>query len=66
MDILGSNSGHFLFSVQFGMETWRLMEEKEIGFNNTCCFFMVQALCKGGYLDEVYIYRLVIVSCCVY
>ena len=55
MVILGSNSQHFLFPAQFVMETWRLMEEKEIGLNNKCYFLMVRALCKGGYLEEVYI-----------
>ncbi|GMJ02768.1 hypothetical protein like AT1G76280 [Hibiscus trionum] len=36
----------------FVMETWRLMMEKEIGLNNKCYFLMVQALCRGGYLEE--------------
>ncbi|XP_012464888.1 pentatricopeptide repeat-containing protein At1g76280 isoform X2 [Gossypium raimondii] len=34
------------------METWRLMEEKEIDLNNTCYLLMVRALCRGGYLEE--------------
>ncbi|XWS20860.1 hypothetical protein CRYUN_Cryun30bG0005200 [Craigia yunnanensis] len=38
----------------FVMETWRLMEEKEIGLNNECYFLMVRALCKGGYLEEAF------------
>ncbi|EEF35064.1 pentatricopeptide repeat-containing protein, putative [Ricinus communis] len=38
----------------FAMETWRIMEEKEIGFNNISCLLMVRALCKGGYLEEAY------------
>ncbi|XP_021284335.1 pentatricopeptide repeat-containing protein At1g76280 isoform X2 [Herrania umbratica] len=36
----------------FFMETWRLIEQKEIGLNNKCCLLMVQALCRGGYLEE--------------
>ncbi|KAK6256990.1 hypothetical protein QUC31_000449 [Theobroma cacao] len=36
----------------FFMETWRLIEEKEIGLNNKCYLLMVQALCRGGYLEE--------------
>ncbi|KAB2096435.1 hypothetical protein ES319_A01G108200v1 [Gossypium barbadense] len=36
----------------FVMETWRLMEEKEIDLNNTCYLLMVRALCRGGYLEE--------------
>lgn len=36
----------------FVMETWRMMEEKEIGLNNKCYLLMMQALCKGGYLEE--------------
>ncbi|XVE69624.1 hypothetical protein DITRI_Ditri10aG0005100 [Diplodiscus trichospermus] len=36
----------------FVMETWRLMEEKEICLNNKCCFLMVRALSRGGYLTE--------------
>ncbi|XVF35846.1 hypothetical protein REPUB_Repub19eG0006300 [Reevesia pubescens] len=36
----------------FVIETWRLMEEKEIGLNNKCYLLMVRALCKGGYLEE--------------
>ena len=42
----------FLF-VQFVMETWRVMDEKEITLNNLCSLLMMQALCKGGYLEEV-------------
>ncbi|MBA0550393.1 hypothetical protein Golob_021344 [Gossypium lobatum] len=36
----------------FVMETWRLMEEKEIDLNNTSYLLMVRALCRGGYLEE--------------
>ncbi|OMP03083.1 hypothetical protein CCACVL1_02610 [Corchorus capsularis] len=36
----------------FVMETWRLMEEKEISLNYQCYFLMIQALCRGGYLEE--------------
>ncbi|KAK4853404.1 hypothetical protein QYF36_008673 [Acer negundo] len=36
----------------FVMETWRIMEEKEIGLNNTCYLLMMRALCKGGHLEE--------------
>lgn len=38
----------------FGMETWRLMEEKNVGVNDLCCLLVVQALCRGGYLEEAY------------
>ncbi|KAL4310638.1 hypothetical protein GQ457_01G008730 [Hibiscus cannabinus] len=36
----------------FVMETLRLMVEKEIGLNEKCYYCMVQALCRGGYLEE--------------
>ncbi|XP_040989932.1 pentatricopeptide repeat-containing protein At1g76280 isoform X3 [Juglans microcarpa x Juglans regia] len=36
----------------FVMETWRLMEEREIGVDKLCYFLIIQALCKGGYLEE--------------
>lgn len=29
------------------------MDEKEVHMNNKCFMFSIQALCKGGYLDEV-------------
>ncbi|CAB4268093.1 unnamed protein product [Prunus armeniaca] len=38
----------------FVMETWRIMDEKEISLNNICSLLMVQALCKGGYLEEAF------------
>ncbi|XP_042952109.1 pentatricopeptide repeat-containing protein At1g76280 isoform X4 [Carya illinoinensis] len=36
----------------FVMETWRLMEEREIGIDKLCYLLIIQALCKGGYLEE--------------
>ena len=39
--------------LQFVMETWKIMEERGIFLNNTCSLLMIEALCKGGYLDEV-------------
>ncbi|BBG96357.1 hypothetical protein Prudu_005142 [Prunus dulcis] len=38
----------------FVMETWRIMDEKEISLNNICSLLMVHALCKGGYLEEAF------------
>ncbi|KAI5341759.1 hypothetical protein L3X38_009634 [Prunus dulcis] len=38
----------------FVMETWRIMDEKEISLNNICSLLMVQSLCKGGYLEEAF------------
>ncbi|XP_048444515.1 pentatricopeptide repeat-containing protein At1g76280 isoform X1 [Pyrus x bretschneideri] len=38
----------------FVMETWRVMDEKEITLNNLCSLLMMQALCKGGYLEEAF------------
>ncbi|PIA46252.1 hypothetical protein AQUCO_01500044v1 [Aquilegia coerulea] len=38
----------------FVMETWRIMEEKEIGMNTTCYMLIIQALTKGGYLEEAF------------
>lgn len=29
------------------------MDEKEISVNSICSLLMMQALCKGGYLEEV-------------
>ncbi|CAB4298540.1 unnamed protein product [Prunus armeniaca] len=40
--------------ISFVMETWRIMDEKEISLNNICSLLMVQALCKGGYLEEAF------------
>lgn len=36
----------------FGIETWRIMEEKEISMDKTCYMLIMQALTKGGYLEE--------------
>lgn len=36
----------------FVMETWKIMEEKEIDISAKCYFLAVRALCKGGYLKE--------------
>ncbi|KAL5706211.1 hypothetical protein ACHQM5_024410 [Ranunculus cassubicifolius] len=36
----------------FGLETWRIMEEKEICVNKRCYMLVMQALTKGGYLEE--------------
>ncbi|XP_022132697.1 pentatricopeptide repeat-containing protein At1g76280 isoform X2 [Momordica charantia] len=38
----------------FVMETWRIMEDRGIFLNNTCSLLMIEALCKGGYLDEAF------------
>ncbi|KAK9271255.1 hypothetical protein L1049_026845 [Liquidambar formosana] len=38
----------------FAMETWRVMEEKEVVVNNKCWLLSIQALCKGGYLEEAF------------
>lgn len=38
----------------FVMETWRLMEERETGLNEKCYLLIIQALCKGGYLEEAF------------
>ncbi|VVA34429.1 PREDICTED: pentatricopeptide repeat-containing [Prunus dulcis] len=40
--------------ISFVMETWRIMDEKEISLNNICSLLMVHALCKGGYLEEAF------------
>lgn len=39
--------------LQFVMETWRLMDSKDISVNNICFSLMMQALCKRGYTEEV-------------
>lgn len=36
----------------FGIETWRIMEEKEISMDKTCYMLVLQALTRGGYLEE--------------
>ncbi|XP_052119232.1 pentatricopeptide repeat-containing protein At1g76280 isoform X2 [Arachis duranensis] len=38
----------------FVMETWRLMEAKNISLNDKCVSLMTQTLCKGGYLEEAF------------
>ncbi|KAI3459886.1 hypothetical protein Pfo_016549 [Paulownia fortunei] len=37
----------------FVMETWKLMEEKDIE-SDKCYFLTIRALCKGGYLKEAF------------
>lgn len=39
--------------MQFAMETWGIMEEKKVTLRRTCCFRVVESLCKGGYIKEV-------------
>lgn len=41
-------------SLQFTFETWKFMMEKDVRLSGKCYFFAIKALCKGGYLDEVY------------
>ena len=41
------------FSVQFVMETWRIMGEKDVCIDDKCYLLIIRALCKGGYLEEV-------------
>ncbi|XP_060199926.1 pentatricopeptide repeat-containing protein At1g76280 isoform X1 [Lycium barbarum] len=36
----------------FVMETWKIMEEKEINISDKCYSLAVRALCKGGHLKE--------------
>ncbi|XP_050366635.1 pentatricopeptide repeat-containing protein At1g76280 [Argentina anserina] len=38
----------------FAMETWKIMDEKEISLDDKCSLSMVKALCKGGYLEEAF------------
>ncbi|KAK9160415.1 hypothetical protein Syun_006756 [Stephania yunnanensis] len=38
----------------FVMETWRTMEGKNIATNRKCNMFFVQALTRGGYLEEAF------------
>ncbi|KAL5974427.1 hypothetical protein ACLOJK_031092 [Asimina triloba] len=38
----------------FALETWRLMQQKEIPVNRRCCMFIIRSLSKGGYLKEAY------------
>ncbi|VFQ75041.1 unnamed protein product [Cuscuta campestris] len=57
------NANDFLYILQrcarlpdplFFMETWKLMEEKEIEISRECYMFAVQALSRGGYLNEAF------------
>ncbi|KAL6216337.1 hypothetical protein ACLB2K_009560 [Fragaria x ananassa] len=41
----------------FVMEAWRIMNEKEISLNSPCSSLMVKALCEGGYLEELAVWR---------
>ncbi|KAF7817683.1 pentatricopeptide repeat-containing protein [Senna tora] len=38
----------------FVMEIWKLLEASNISLNNMCLFLIMQALCKGGYLEEAF------------
>ncbi|KAM7490414.1 hypothetical protein LguiA_033335 [Lonicera macranthoides] len=38
----------------FVLETWRIMDEKEIDMNNRCYLLIIRALCKGGYLEQAF------------
>ncbi|CAJ1972615.1 unnamed protein product [Sphenostylis stenocarpa] len=38
----------------FVIEIWRFMELKGISMNNRCSSLMMEALCKGGYLEEAF------------
>lgn len=38
----------------FGMETWRIMGEKDVYLDEKCYLLIIRALCKGGYLDEAF------------
>ncbi|KAK9078126.1 hypothetical protein SSX86_002183 [Deinandra increscens subsp. villosa] len=38
----------------FVMEIWRTMEKKGIDMNNKCHTLMIEALCKGDYLEEAF------------
>jgi len=41
------------YILQFVMEIWRFMELKGVSMNDICSSLMIEALCKGGYLEEV-------------
>lgn len=43
----------FLLHLQFAMETMRFVDKKKFHMSDTCYLLAVQALCKGGYLEEV-------------
>jgi hypothetical protein len=38
---------------QFAVELWRFMEEKKLNIGQSGYLYILCALCKGGYLDEV-------------
>ncbi|KAK4275054.1 hypothetical protein QN277_018196 [Acacia crassicarpa] len=38
----------------FVMEIWRLLEARDINLNHICSSLMLQALCRGGYLEEAF------------
>ncbi|KAK4387867.1 Pentatricopeptide repeat-containing protein [Sesamum angolense] len=38
----------------FVMETWKLMEEKDVELNGRCYFLTIRALSKGGYFKEAF------------
>ncbi|CAI9270446.1 unnamed protein product [Lactuca saligna] len=38
----------------FVLEIWKTMEEKGVDINNECHILMIQALCKGGYIEEAF------------
>ncbi|KAL3619867.1 hypothetical protein CASFOL_034779 [Castilleja foliolosa] len=38
----------------FVMETWKLMEEKDIELSGNCYILTIQSLCRGGYLKEAF------------
>ncbi|KAL6527177.1 hypothetical protein OROGR_016267 [Orobanche gracilis] len=38
----------------FVMETWKLMEERDIELTGNCYFLTIQSLCRGGYLKEAF------------
>ncbi|KAL6573414.1 hypothetical protein OROHE_001873 [Orobanche hederae] len=38
----------------FVMETWKLMEERDIELTGNCYFLTIRSLCRGGYLKEAF------------
>ncbi|KAK1392976.1 pentatricopeptide repeat-containing protein [Heracleum sosnowskyi] len=38
----------------FVMETWRTMQLKEVSMSGKCYLLITRALCKGGYIEEVF------------
>lgn len=65
-DILGADSFKYILHYcakspdpLFAMETWGIMEEKKVTLRRTCCFRVVESLCKGGYIKEVRIRHLI-------